>query len=266
MNKLLIALIISGILFSINSCETEKPWRQLFNGENIDDWDKYLGTPLKGFDSLAQLATVEKVFTVVEENGEKLIRISGEVNGSLATKETFSDYHLQLVFKWGDEVYTSRNSGLLYHGFGPFGAALGTWMVNIECQLMHERLGDTYLMNNTYCETAVTETENGFRYSLEGEVKPFSRENNGQGIRKAVDAEKPLGEWNTVDLYCVGRTAVHVVNGQTVMVNNNTGKVENGTVVPLTGGKIQLQSEGGELFVKIIRIKPIKKIPAEVLL
>ncbi|MDD4107520.1 MAG: DUF1080 domain-containing protein [Prolixibacteraceae bacterium] len=263
MKELLIALFLSGMFLSFNSCETEESWQPLFNGENINDWDKYLGTPLKGFDSLAQSATVEKVFSVVEENGEKLIRISGEVNGSLATRETFSNYHLQLVFKWGDEEYTSRNSGLLYHGFGPFGAALGTWMVNIECQLMHGRLGDTYLMNNTYCETAVTEIEGGFKYDKEGEVKSFSREHNGQGIRKGVDAEKPLGEWNTVDLYCVGRTAVHVVNGQTVMVNKNTGKVENGTIVPLTEGKIQLQSEGGEMFVKSIRIKPIRKIPAE---
>lgn len=49
------------------------------------------------------------------------------------------------------------------------------------------------------------------------------------------------------------------------MVNNNTGKVENGQVIPLTSGKIQLQSEGAELFVKSIQIKPIKEIPAELL-
>ena len=85
----------------------------------------YLGTPLNGFDSLAQAATKEKVFSVVQENGENLIRISGEINGSIATRDTFSNYHLQLVFKWGDEVYTSRNSGLLHHSFGDFGEALG---------------------------------------------------------------------------------------------------------------------------------------------
>ena len=265
MKNLLIVLFASVILLGINSCEKKESWQPLFNGENLDNWDKYLGTPLKGFDSLARVATVDKVFSVVEENGEKLIRISGDINGSLATRDTFSNYHLQLVFKWGDDVYTARNSGLLYHGFGPFGAALGTWMVNIECQLMHERLGDTYLMNNTFCETSVIETEEGFRYSEDGEVKQFSRDHSGQGIRKATDAEKTVGEWNTVDLYCVGRTAVHVVNGQTVMVNKNTGKIENGNVVPLTGGKIQIQSEGGELFVKSIKIKPASKIPAEVL-
>jgi len=267
----LFLIFISTLTFI--SCETEKPWQPLFNGENLDNWDKHLGTPLnvpdsvtqKGLDSLAQLATTDKVFTVVEENGEKLIRISGDINGSLATRDTFSNYHLELIFKWGDEVYSKQNSGLLYHSFGEFGVALGTWMTNIECQLMHERLGDTYLMENTCCETAVKEVEGGFQFAKDGDVKQFGKEFNGQGIKKAVDAEKPVGEWNTVELYSVGQTTVHVVNGQVTMVNNNTGKVVNGQIIPITGGKIQLQSEGGELFVKSMRIKPIKKIPAELL-
>jgi hypothetical protein len=263
--KSLLLFIFTVMILSFNSCKTGEEWKYVYNGENLDNWDKYPGTPLKGFDSLAQAATVDKVFSIVEEEGEKLIRISGEINGSLATRDTFANYHLQLVFRWGDDVYTNRNSGLLYHSFGPFGEAIGTWMVNIECQLMHGRLGDTYLMNNTYCETAVKETEEGFQYLPGGEVKKFSEEHNGQGIRKAADVENPVGEWNKVDLYCVGRTAVHVVNGQTVMVNENTGKIENGNVIPLTSGKIQLQSEGGELFIKTIRIKPLKKIPEEIL-
>jgi hypothetical protein len=255
--------ILASILLVITSCE--KPWQPLYNGQNIDNWDKFLGKPLTGFDSIAQLATTDKVFTIVEENGEKLIRISGEINGSLATRDTFSNYHLQLVFKWGDEIYTKQNSGLLYHSFGDFGVALGTWMTNIECQLMHEKLGDTYLMENTCSETAITPVEGGFQYLTGGEVKQFGKDFNGQGIKKALDAEKPLGEWNTVDLYCMDRTSVHVVNGQVVMINNNTGKMENGQNIPLKSGKIQLQSEGAELFIKTIQIKPIKKIPEELL-
>lgn len=253
------------VFLAFQSCQTEKPWQPLFNGTDLSNWDMHLGTPLTGMDSLAQLATTDKVFSVVEENGEKLIRISGEINGSLATRDTFANYHLQLVFKWGDEVHSRINSGLLYHSFGDFGKALGTWMVNIECQLMHERLGDTYLMENTCCETAVKEVEGGFMYAKDGEVKQFGKEFNGQGIKKGVDAENALGEWNTVDLYSVGRTTVHVVNGQVTMINNNTGKLENGQIIPLTSGKIQLQSEGAELFVKTLQIKPIKKIPAELM-
>lgn len=260
-----LALLISGFLFLFSSCEKEVPWQPLFNGENLENWDTYLGTALDGHDSLAQVATADKVFSVVEEEGEKVIRISGEINGSLATRDTFSNYHLQLVFKWGDEVFTKQNSGLLYHSFGEFGEALGTWMVNIECQLMHEKLGDTYLMNNTYCETPVRKVEGGFRYAPDGEVMKFSKDHNGQSIQKMTDVENPVGQWNTVDLFTVGQTAVHVINGQTVMVNTQTGLMEEGNVLPLTSGKIQFQSEGGELFIRSVQIKPIDEIPEEVM-
>jgi hypothetical protein len=249
------------------SCAPEPETRALFNGENLDNWETFLGSPLNGFDSLAAVATSEKVFSVVDDGGTKVIRISGEVNGSLATRESFSNYHLRLVFRWGDTVYTSRNSGLLYHSFGDFGAAFGTWMTNIECQLMHDNLGDTYLMNNTVCETEALKDDSSGNYVFrpESPAVAFGASRNGTSVKKRSDAERPLGEWNTVDLYSVGQTTVHVVNGVTVMVNKNTGVEENGSIQPLTGGRIQIQSEGGELFVKSVEITPITEIPAEIL-
>jgi len=267
MKKTLLLLFLPGIWAIFFACTEEQPVQSLFNGENLDNWEMFIGTPLQGFDSLARVATVEKVFSVVEENGEKVIRISGEVNGSLATRESFGNYHLRLIFKWGDVVYTSRNSGLLYHGFGDFGAAFGTWMPNIECQLMHENLGDTYLMVNTVCETHAEKVDStgNFVFRPESPALPFGEQANGRSVKKRSDAEKPLGEWNTVDLYCVGQTAVHVVNGVTVMVNQNTGVSENGTIRPLTSGRIQLQSEGGELFIKSVEITAIKEIPEDVM-
>lgn len=249
------------------SCAPEPAVRALFNGENLDNWETYIGSPLNGFDSLAAGATPEKVFSVVDDNGTPVIRISGEVNGSLATLESFENFHLRLVFRWGETIYTSRNSGLLYHSFGDFGAAFGTWMTNIECQLMHDNLGDTYLMNNTVCETEAEKNDSTGNYVYRPGVPAvlFGATRNGSSVKKRSDAERPLGEWNTVDLYSLGQTTVHVVNGVTVMVNKNTGAEENGTISPLTGGRIQIQSEGGELFVRSVEVTPISEIPAEIL-
>jgi hypothetical protein len=56
-----------------------------------------------------------------------------------------------------------------------------------------------------------------------------------------------------------------VVNGKVNMINYNSGKIENGEVIPLSKGKIQIQSEGGELYVKSLKLNPIKEIPAELL-
>lgn len=260
----LLSFIFLISLFS-TSCRKAENWQSLFNGKDLSNWDMHLGTSLGSeFDHLAGAATIEKVFSLVEADGEKLIRISGEINGSLATKESFENYHLRLIFKWGENVYSYHNSGLLYHSFGEFGTALGTWMPNIEFQLMKKNIGDTYLMGNTTCETSVRKDEekNQYIYSPEAEVLTFGAHANGRMIRKESDNENPEGEWNIIDLYCSGRTSVHMVNGKTVMINTNTGIYENGEITALTKGKIQLQSEGGELFIKSIDIRPIKNLPA----
>ncbi|MBN1822012.1 MAG: DUF1080 domain-containing protein [Prolixibacteraceae bacterium] len=256
------------ILITLTLISAKPGWKSLFNGNNLDNWDKHIGSALRGFEELHKNAVPEKVFSVVDVNGEKLIRISGEVNGALATKEEYQNYHLQMVFKWGEKVYTSRNSGMLYHSFGEFGAAFGTWMACIESQMMHENLGDTYLMVNTNCETSVKKGDDGksFIFDPEGEKLNFGSKSNGGSIKKAKNMEKPLGEWNTVDLYCFGRTAIHIINGEVVMVNTNCGAYdENGEISPLSGGKIQIQSEGGELFIKSIKIESIKKLPKKLL-
>jgi hypothetical protein len=38
-------------------------------------------------------------------------------------------------------------------------------------------------------------------------------------------------------------------------------KIENGQKIPLTKGKIQIQSEGGEFFISKIEIEKIDRIP-----
>ena len=246
---------------------TTNAQKQLFNGKNLRNWNIYLGSPINGFEELAKKATAESTYQVVEIEGQKMVHVSGDIFASLATKAEYGNYHLHLEFKWGEKVYGTRNSGLLYHSFGPFGAAFGTWMATIEHQLMHDNLGDTYLMCNTACDSKAVKSNDGknFNYSPQGQTTPFSEKENGRSVKKATDAEKPIGEWNTVDLYCYGQTSVHVVNGQVVMVNTNCSKIENGLKIPLTKGKIQIQSEGGELFIRKMEIEKIKEIPGELM-
>ncbi len=259
-------IAILSFLIMNTSCRREPTWEALFNGEDLENWDKFLGSSLGAeWDDLAEEATEEEVFSVVLEEGIPVIRISGVINGSLATPDTYEDFHLRLVFKWGDEVYSRRNSGLLYHSFGDFGVAFGTWMPNIEFQMMHQNLGDTYLMENTAVETRVERVGDEYIFTPGGEVLTFGAHAHGRMIRKGTDNENPLGQWNTIDLYCMGRTAVHVVNGITVMQNENTGVYEGGEIRELSSGKIQIQSEGAELFIRSVDIRPINEIPAALL-
>ncbi len=259
-------ILFALVLLMGASCQLKTDWEPVFNGKDLKNWETYIGTPIEGHEDLAEKATPGEVFSVITLEGENVIHISGEVNGALATSEKFENYHFHMEFKWGDEVYGNRNSGLLYHSYGSFGAGLDTWKNSHEMQLMTGNVGDSYRMGETYCEIPVTESGDGnYQFNPEAERQPFGKEGVSKIASKSKDAENPFGEWNEIDLYCFGRQAVHVVNGETVMVNYNSGQYENGEVTPLSSGQIQIQSEGGELFLRNVRIRNIEEIPDEVM-
>jgi len=88
---------------------------------------------------------------------------------------------------------------------------------------------------------------------------------NGRSCLKTPDTEKPSGQWNVVDLYCVGDTCLHVLNGTVNMVLMHTRHLVNGKIEPLKKGKIQIQSEGAEVFYRNIQLREIKQLPSGLL-
>lgn len=63
-------------------------WQSLFNGKNLDNWERYLGPAFPGHEELEKTATKENVFSIVMLDEIPVIRISGEMHGSLVTKES----------------------------------------------------------------------------------------------------------------------------------------------------------------------------------
>lgn len=59
---------------------------------------------------------------------------------------------------------------------------------------------------------------------------------------------------------------MHVVNGHVVNVLHNIANVEGPehTVVPLSRGQLQIQSEGAEAYYRRVELQPIKDFPAEI--
>jgi hypothetical protein len=81
-------------------------------------------------------------------------------------------------------------------------------------------------------------------------------------IQAGKDAEKPVGEWNKIELYALDDRAIHVVNGIPVLyVQDMHVAGEDKVVTPLTKGRIQLQSEGAEIFYRDITVEPINSLP-----
>ncbi len=257
--------------------ETASEWTPLMNGKDLTGWDTYLGAV---FDTLTEKQVGEplgintdprKTFSVVEEDGKPALRISGEDFGGISTQNEFSNYHLRLQFKWGTLKWVprknaKRDSGLLYHAVGPHGAGHGFWLRSQEFQVQEGDCGDYWSIDKSMVDIPATEVQAGeFRYDSAGQLQTFGDGKPG-GLRcfKHPDAEKPSGEWNVLEVYSFGDTSVHVVNGITVMkLFNSRQPGADSTEVPLTRGKIQLQSEGAEVFYRDIEIRSIMQLPEE---
>lgn len=248
-------------------------WTLLFNGKDLSGWDTYIGPPLD--DAGKKLSDVpvglnndpKHVFTIVNDNGEKVIRISGENWGGISTKKAYENFHLQLMFKWGSLTWGSKkgkkkDSGLLYFAVGPHGADYGAWMRSQEFQIEEGNCGDYWgVAGGREDVPAIKKSDSEYVYDPSGQMYTFSATSNvGRHCIKRGDAENPSGEWNTLDLYCHGDTSVHVINGTVMMVLYHSQQEDDGKVSPLTKGKLQIQSEGAEVFYKGIKIKSLDAI------
>lgn len=269
-------LLLSSFLFI--STSNKDAWTALFNGKDLSGWDTYLGPR---FDSAGNKIQEEPiglnkdpmhVFSVVELAGEKVIRISGENFGAITTLQEYENYHLQLMFKWGDLTWVpkknkKKDSGLLYHSVGPRGADGGFWMRSQEFQIQQGDCGDYWgVAGGSEDVRADKKSDSEYVYNPQAQFYRFNGESKtGRRCIKGLDAENPTGEWNQLDLYVHGDTSVHVMNGKPVMVLFHSSQLENGKLLPLTKGKIQIQSEGAEVFYKKIMIRSLAFIPKEFL-
>ncbi len=250
----------------------------LFNGKNLNGWDTYIGPPLN--DSGKKLSDIpiglnndpNKVFTIVKQDGKKVIRVSGQNWGGISTKNEYADFHFHLMFKWGllkwgQKKNRKRDSGLLYFATGKHGADYGAWMRSQEFQIEEGNSGDYWGVAGGMQDIPVLKrSDSEYVYNPAGQMFTFSATGKaGRHCIKRGDAEKASGEWNTLDLYCHGDTSVHVINGRVMMVLYHSAQADNGQVLPLVKGKFQIQSEGAEVFYKNITVEKLNKIPGDFL-
>lgn len=267
------------LLIILSGCSTKsKEWQPLFNGKDLTGWDTYIGPKYDTITHKRDTIPVglnndpSKVFAVVKLGDENVIRISGENFGGISTVQEFENYHLQLQFRWGDLKWAPRkkakkDSGIMYNAVGAHGADGGNWMRSHEFQVQEGDCGDYWACAGAVADVmAKLNPDSTFTYDKNGSLITFRIKNpTGRHCIKSTDAEKPSGEWNTVDLYSYGTTSVHMINGVVNMVLLNSRQIEGDTETPLTKGKIQIQSEGSEIFYRNIKITSINKIPEEIL-
>lgn len=256
---LLLATAIAGCKSAQNS--RAQATENLFNGKNLDGWYTFIQN--RGRDS-----DPKKVFTV----RDGLIRVSGEEWGCITTNEEYSNYRLVVEFKWGTETHAPRvdnamDNGILLHSTGADGGFEGTWMHSIECQIIEGGTGDLLVVGDESGDFALTsnvakEKQNG-TYIFQpngspvtingGRVNWFNRDaewKDVKGFRGTGDIEKPVGEWNRIECIVSGDSLTVTLNG--VLVNQAFN-------VKPHKGKIQIQSEGAEIFFRRVDLTPVTR-------
>lgn len=220
-----VALPLSGAI-GAEETKSKSPAVALFNGKDLSGWSIFIRHADKTEDPKQDPKGVFKV-----ENGA--IHISGEEFGCLTTEKEFENYRLVVEFKWGEKKWpprdkptTPRDSGILLHCVGPE----KVWMKSIECQVQEHDCGDFWPVDGTTIE-------------VDGKVVTKYQ-------KKKTDAEKPTGEWNTIECVCDGDKIINIVNG--VVVNE-------GTRASVTKGRILLQSEGAEVYYRKVELTPLSK-------
>jgi len=282
-------LFICGcaILTSIFSSCTSKPttdnqWELLLD-KDLSKWGIYQSYEIKnGYNGsiptdangnaiqpIGYNKNYKEVFTVTGIDNP-VLRISGEVYGCVFTKNSYRNYHLKLKQKWGEQKWEPRldknlDSGILYHSQGESGVDYWrSWMLSHEFQLI--RSGEEGVSGDYWCignsRMTVRARKEGNKTVFDPEAAPISMgAGTPNGYCLAIEPEERM--WNEIELICYEGKSIHIVNGKVVMALSGLSYLDGNTVKPLDEGKIQLQSEAGEVFFKDIQIKSILSLPNE---
>ena len=201
---------------------TAQEFKPIFNGKDLEGWYTFLKS--KGVRN-----DPDTVFSV--QNG--LLRITGKEFGYIVTERSFTDFHLVVEFKWGEKKYPPRenkvrDNGILYHVV----QTDRVWPRSIECQIQEGDCGDFWLIDSVTIRLDSGRTE----------------PTKNTRIIKKKDNERPVGEWNTIEVISYKGKCVHLVNGV---------EVNAGDEASLRSGRILIQSEGAEIFYRKIDIKEL---------
>ena len=185
----------------------------LFDGKSLKGWTAHLNDGGK----------MEDVWSI--QDG--ILVCKGKPNGYLRTEESFTNYVLEVVWRWNPKTKATGNSGVLLRMVGED----KVWPKSIEAQLQHENAGDFWNIGDYTMRTDKARTK-------------------GRNTKKLEMAEKPVGEWNTYRITADGPTVTLEVNGKMLNVAQECAEL---------AGKICLQSEGCEIQFQSVKLGKIER-------
>ena len=157
------------------------------------------------------------------------LAIKGKPFGFMYTENKYSNFRLHVEWKYPIE---GSNSGIFLFLQEP---TKELWPNAVECQLCSGRAGDFVLLGGS----DVSEYK-----APEGKPRP-----KFPVVERFVkERENPVGEWNSADIICKDGNIEVYINGALQNI---------GTKSAHSKGYIGLQSEGGDILFRNVRLTPI---------
>jgi len=228
--KKICLVLISVMLIASTEADAKKKGKTLFNGKDLTRWH----ADVPEMDNNSVIAS-----PFIVRNG--LLVSMGKPGGHLITDKIYRNYRLEVEYRFAAKP---GNCGVLVHASTPR-ALYKMFPKSIEVQMQHQSAGDFWCIGEDIT-TPDMEARRGPKEEWGG------TEGKRRQIKNLTDgSEKPAGEWNIMDIECVGREIKVWVNGD--LVNY-------GYDCTADRGQIALQAEGSEVEFRKLVLTPIKKV------
>ncbi len=253
----------------------------LFDGTTLDDlyaWYQYTGFG----PTVNDMSVVDNEIRVLPAPSPT--HPFNRSEGYLSTDDSYTNYIAVLEFRWGDVNLLGgriKDAGLIVHSNGLNGGWNGRFIPGIEVQQAEGSMGDLILLKNNNDPITLTTdisalecgpftswncrggfvwdplgVENVFADSVDlglnfGHVhnKVWDKEwQNTTGFRGEIDYENPDGDWNQL---------VAISSGNQIDVYFNGEWVNSARDVFPTSGKLQVQLEWSEYFIRRFELLPL---------
>jgi hypothetical protein len=230
MKQLFQLLIAASFAIACNtprSTPSGSATRSLFNGKDLQGWHA----------DVPELDTSKTArFPFIVRNG--LLVSLGTPAGHLITDSVYQNYRLQVEYRFAG---VPGNCGVLVHASTPR-SLYQMFPKSIEVQLMHQNAGDFWCIVEDI-NVPDMEKRRGPK-----EAWGITEGKERRIINLTDSSEKPLGEWNTLVVECVGSS---------VKVWENGDLVNYGFDATASKGQIALQAEGAEVEFRKVALTPI---------
>ncbi len=223
---LAVAVLSCGLL--ADAAETTS--KSLFNGKDLAGW--HIDVP-----RLDKNPDGKKPFVV----RDGLLVSLGRPSGHLITDTTYANYRLEVEYRFAGKP---GNCGVLVHASTPR-ALYKMFPKSIEVQMNHKHAGDFWcIVEDIVVPDMVKRRGPKEKWGItEGKARRILNLTDG--------SEKPVGQWNSMVIECVGDQVKVWLNGD--LVNH-------GSKCTASKGQIAVQAEGSEVEFRKLELTPIEKL------